>query len=196
MEMIKVKGVIEALLFVSDKPLSAEKMLEILKDDVNKKDIIGLIEELNAEYSKENRSFRIQEIGQGYIVSTISEYADWIKKLYKSKIIPRLSKPALETLSIIAYRQPITRLEIEGVRGVNVGGVLQTLLERNLIKIRGRKEGLGRPLLYGTTNEFLQYFGLKDLTELPRIEELSDVLAGGNKNDVTTGTQEIQENQN
>ena len=119
--------------------------------------------------------------------------------MIKNSINPRLfrvfQKP-LETLSIIAYRQPITRLEIEGVRGVNVGGVLQTLLERNLIKIRGRKGAWKRHYYMEQQMNFYNISVLKDLTELPRIEELSDVLAGGNKNDVTTGTQEIQENQN
>lgn len=171
----EIKPIIETLLFVSNQPISEEKICEILELD-DKKLARQAIVELQMEYEMSGRAISIVEIAGGFLINTKPQYAEYIKRLYKSKVIARLSRQALETVSIIVYKQPITRLEIESIRGVNVGGVLETLLERKLIKIRGRKDTIGRPLLYGTTNDFLQYFGLKDLTELPKLEEIPETI--------------------
>ena len=168
----EAKKIIEAILFVSDKPLTIEAMKDVLAD-VEPDVIRGLIEELNREYAASGRSFAIQEIAGGFQMLTDPLYGKWISKLYK-RPPERLSGPALETLAIIAYRQPLTRSEIEAIRGVNVDGVLHTLEERGLIRTRGRKDAIGRPILYGTTNEFLQYFGLKSIEELPTLKEFKE----------------------
>jgi segregation and condensation protein B len=138
-------------------------MTPVLVDDI--------VAELNAEYLREGRAFRIVSVAGGFRMLTRPEHAMWIKLLHRSSR-PRLSQAALETLSIIAYRQPVARTELEGIRGVNVDGVLKTLVERDLVRIAGRGEGLGRPLLYATTERFLEYFGLPDLEALPRPEEV------------------------
>jgi segregation and condensation protein B len=129
--------------------------------------------ELIQEYKVRNTGLLIVEIANGYQMVTNPEYAEWVKKFRSSHMSSRLSIPALETLAIIAYRQPIIRAEIEQIRGVNSDSAIRTLLEKRLIKILGRKEVPGRPFLYGTTREFLQYFGLKDLTELPTLKEFT-----------------------
>jgi segregation and condensation protein B len=175
MDNIYAKMVIECLIFVSDIPISTAKIKEIL-EEIDEKTIRSIINELQLDYETQGRPLCIVEVAKGFRIETRPEYAAWIKKLFKSKMTHRLSKPALETLAIVSYRQPITKLEIESIRGVNVDGVLETLMERKLLKILGRKECIGRPLLYGTTREYLEYFGLKDLTELPKVEEL---LIGG-----------------
>src|SRR3989338_170589 len=168
----EAKKIIEVILFVSDKPLTIEAMKDVLAD-VEPDVIRGLIEELNREYAASGRSFAIQEIAGGFQMLTDPLYGKWISKLYK-RLPERLSGPALQTLAIIAYRQPLTRSEIEAIRGVNVDGVLHTLEERGLIRTRGRKDAIGRPILYGTTNEFLQYFGLKSIEELPTLKEFKE----------------------
>jgi segregation and condensation protein B len=169
------KSIIECLLFVSSKPILVKKIKEIL-EELDEATIRKLITELQIEYETTGRPFSIIEIAEGFQIVTKPQFAPWIKKLYKSKVASRLSKSALETLAIISYKQPITRLEIESIRGVNSEGVLQTLLERGLIAIKGRKECIGRPLLYGTTQEFLRYFGLKSLGDLPKVEEIFNYL--------------------
>ena len=118
---------------------------------------------------------QLVEIANGYQLTTRSEYANWIKKLNKIKVSTKLSKPAMETLAIIAYKQPIIKPEVEKIRGVDSGGVIKTLLERKLIKIIGRMDIVGKPMMYGTTSEFLQYFGLKDLTDLPTLREFQEL---------------------
>ncbi len=168
----EAKRIIEALLFVSDKPLRIEAIGAIL-EDVNPVTIRALIGELNVEYSTSNRSFNVKEIAGGFQMMTDPVYCPWINKLYK-RPPDRLSGPALETLAIIAYRQPITKSEIEVIRGVNIDGVLHTLDERGLVRSRGRKDTVGRPILYGTTSGFLYYFGLKSLDELPKLREFSE----------------------
>ncbi len=172
MEKDQSKKIIEALLFVSDKPVSIETLKAVLKD-VDPTEIRAIIEELNGEYSSSGRSFAIKEIAGGFQMLTDPVYSKWISALYK-KPPDRLSGPGLETLAIIAYKQPLTRSQIEIIRGVNVDGVLHTLEERNLIRSRGRSEGPGRPILYGTTPEFLQHFGLKSLDELPKLKEFQE----------------------
>jgi segregation and condensation protein B len=169
-EVASRRAIVEALIFAADEPLPAdriagivEEMTPVLVDDI--------VAELNAEYLREGRAFRIVSVAGGFRMLTRPEHALWIKLLHRSSR-PRLSQAALETLSIIAYRQPVARTELEGIRGVNVDGVLKTLVERDLVRIAGRGEGLGRPLLYATTERFLEYFGLPDLEALPRPEEV------------------------
>ena len=170
MEDEKIKGIIEALLFVSDQPLSIEQ-IKGASGEVDGKRIRSLIYKLRDEYKESNRSFQITEVAEGFQISTSPEYAPLLKKLYKNRHSTRLSHASLETLAIVAYRQPITRSGIESIRGVNVEGVLATLLEKGLLKIVGRKETIGRPLIYGTTKVFLEYFGLNSLKQLPPLKE-------------------------
>lgn len=158
------------MLISTDEPLSLEQMKQVL-DNIETSLIKEEIEQLKQDYVKTDRSFEINEVAGGYQIVTKSQYTPYLKKLYKSQHVERLTKPALETLAIIAYRQPVTRLDIESIRGVNVDGVMKSLSNKSLIKIKGRKEVIGRPFIYGTSNLFLRYFGLNSLEELPNIEE-------------------------
>jgi len=169
----EAKKIIETLLFVSNKPLGLERMSQIL-EDLEKDEIKNLVEELKNDYRQINRTFTVEEVGGGYRLATDPFYGPWIRKLHKSNKRDRLSVPALECLSIIAYKQPITKADIEAIRGVNVDGVLKNLLERGLVKIAGRKEIAGRPFLYGSTREFLIHFGLNSLDDLPKLKEFSE----------------------
>ncbi|MEW6087981.1 MAG: SMC-Scp complex subunit ScpB [bacterium] len=175
METKELKAIIECLLFVSPQPLELKRLEEII-GGVDTHTIRVLINQLQDEYGKEDRGIQIVEIAGGYRMNTRREYAPWVKRLFNTKLHFRLSRSALETLSIIAYKQPIMRVEIEAIRGVNVEWALHTLLEKNLIKITGRSDQPGRPLQYGTTDEFMVYFGLKDLSELPQLKEFKDVI--------------------
>ncbi len=172
MDREEAKRIIEALLFVSDKPISIDTIKEILKhiEPPEVRDIIG---ELNREYVASGRSFSIKEIAGGFQMLTDPIYSRWVAILYK-KGSDKLTGPSLETLAIIAYKQPITRTDIEAIRGVNVDGVLKTLEERNLARTKGRLDAPGRPILYVTTNEFLQHFGLRSLDELPNLKEFQE----------------------
>lgn len=167
-----VKPVIEALIFASERPLSLEKIKSVL-DDMDIEEVRNLIEELRVDYENSERGLRIIEVGGGFQITTASGPLPFLKRLFKERHAEKLSKPALETLAIIAYKQPLTRFEIELLRNVNVDGVMKTLLEKNLIRIAGRKKAPGRPIVYGTTRQFLEYFGLKSLEELPKMEEFS-----------------------
>lgn len=164
------KALIEAILFVSGEPVNISTLKEIT--ELHETEISQLMSELIEEYRERNRGMLIAEIANGYEFITNPVCSAWLKKFKASKMASRLSLPALETLAIIAYKQPIIKAEVEQIRSVNSDGVVKTLLDKKLIKIIGRKEAPGRPLLYGTTKEFLQYFGLKDLTELPTLKEL------------------------
>jgi segregation and condensation protein B len=179
--------VIEALLFSAQKPLSIREMATAIRgagaEDrppagpnefarVTETEIAAALEQLKIEYVQERRAFQIIEKAEGWQFATDPEYAPWVRQLFPVPKPARLSAPALETLAIIAYRQPITRADVEAVRGVNIDGVLQTLMERGLVKIAGRAEIPGRPLLYETTQFFLDHFGLRNLDELPNVEEL------------------------
>ena len=161
--------VVEAMLFASDVPLEAERIREVL-DLENAPAARGLVEELIARYEAEPRGLAIVEVGGGYRMVTRPELAPWLVRLARARTRVRLSRPALETLAIIAYKQPVSRPELDAVRGVNSDAVLDNLLERRLIRIGGRKEAPGRPFLYETTREFLVAFGLRDLNELPKVE--------------------------
>lgn len=174
MENHELKPIVEALLFVSGDPISVDRLRDVISG-VDKQEIEAALQELKKEYAESNRGLQVIEIAGGYQLSTRIEMAPWIKEMEKVKAASRLSKPGLETLAIIAYKQPATRAEIEMIRGVDAAGVLKTLMERKLVKIVGRKEVVGRPMMYGTTREFLQYFGLSDLTGLPTLKEFSEV---------------------
>ena len=172
MDRAEAKRIVEALIFVGEKPVSIDTLKDIV-GEIEPAVVRALIEELNAEYASSARSFQIKEIAGGFQMMTDPVYSKWIASLYK-RPPDKLTGPSLETLAIIAYRQPLTRSEIEAIRGVNVDGVLHTLEERGLIRSRGRLEAAGRPILYGTTTEFLQHFGLKSLEELPKLKEFQE----------------------
>jgi segregation and condensation protein B len=167
---------IEALLFASDIPLSINR-LATFTGAQSGKDVRTAVEAIGRFYRENGRSFEIVEVAGGYQIITLPDYADTVSKLFRNRRKSRLSQPALETLAIIAYRQPISRMEIEAIRGVNSEGVLSTLIERELIAISGRGEGLGRPYLYATTRKFLEYLGLRDHKDLPSIEEFEKSFA-------------------
>lgn len=169
MEDAQLKAVLESLIFVSEGPLTLDRMKEVL--GTNKRDLQRLLSEMMEEYRKSERGFLLVEVAEGFQFRTRPEHADWIKKLKKVKSTA-LSQPALETLAIVAYRQPVVRMDIEKIRGVDSGGVLHTLLEKKLIKIIGKKDVPGKPLVYGTSRKFLEVFGLKDLSELPTLKDL------------------------
>ncbi len=172
----EIKGIIESLLFVHQHPLTVDNIVKIVGNEVGKRVIKDLLTELLAEYREMGRGFHLVEVGGGYQFRTKADYAPWIRSLRKVRPT-KLSKSALETLAIVAYRQPIVRAEIEHIRGVDSGWVLNSLLEKGLIKILGRKEVAGRPLVYGTSRRFLEVFGLRDLMGLPTLQEL-DALKG------------------
>jgi segregation and condensation protein B len=176
--------VIEALLFGAQKPLSIREITAAIRgaeDDefgsneftrVKEAEVAAALEQLKIEYIEQGRAFQLTEKAEGWQLATDPSFAKWVRQLFPAPKPARLSAPALETLAIIAYRQPITRADVEAVRGVNIDGVLQTLMERGLVKIAGRAEIPGRPLLYETTHFFLDHFGLRNLDELPNVEEL------------------------
>ncbi len=174
-EHARNRGILEALLVVSDVPIGAGRLASALSG-IGVREIRGYIEDLNADYISTGRSFQITEIAGGFQLTVHPEYAPWIRQMMREKSPARLSQAALETLSIIAYKQPMTKAEMEHIRGVSVDGVLRHLLEKGLIRIAGRSEGVGRPLLYGTTRDFLKHFGLKTLSDLPKMRELEELL--------------------
>lgn len=167
-----IKSAIEALLFASEKPLTLEQIRQAL-DNLNINEVRAKIDELKSDYEASNRGLRIVEVAGGFRMITASGFAPFLKKLFKDRLKEKLSKPALETLAIIAYKQPLTRNEVELLRNVNVDGVMKNLLDKNLIRIAGRKKAPGRPIVYGTTRQFLEHFGLKSLDELPKMEDFS-----------------------
>lgn len=167
--------IIEALLFASEKPLPADRIRAIMKD-ITPEQIEDAVEALNEKYRNGGHSIAIKKVAKGYRIYTIPDYADWVKALFSQNRRERLSHQALEVLSIVAYKQPIVKGEIDLIRGVNSEGPVFTLLDRKLITIVGRKPAPGRPLLYGTTKEFLTHFGLNDVDDLPQMEELEAIL--------------------
>lgn len=173
MEREEVKAIIESLLLVADGPQSVQRFSEVL-DEVDKNTIQNALHELQNELETQNRGIRLAEVAGGYQLRTPKAHADWVKKFLGGRPT-RMGKATLETLAIIAYRQPITRSEIEAIRGVDVDGVIATLLERNLIRAVARKDVPGKPFLYATTPEFLQLFNLKDLSHLPTLKEMEEI---------------------
>jgi segregation and condensation protein B len=173
MDREEVKSVLESLLFVADGPLTVQRCAEVL-EGVDKETIQALLQDMQSDLEAPNRGLQLVEVAGGYQLRTAKVNADWVKKFLGGRPA-RMGRATLETLAIIAYRQPITKAEIESIRGVDVDGVITTLLERNLIRAVARKDVPGRPFLYGTTAEFLQLFNLKDLTELPTLKETDEI---------------------
>ena len=175
-------SIIEALIFASDDSLSSDEIIKVIKeidgDDVQitKEIIENTVDLLNNKYKENESSFRIMRIANGYLYATSEEFAKFVGYLSSERAKRRLSQAALESLSIIAYKQPITKPALESIRGVNSDYILSTLLEKNLITIKGRADSVGRPLLYGTTDEFLKYFGLNNLSDLPKPRELEEIM--------------------
>ena len=168
------KEIVEALLFAANAPLSLSRLAQILGKAPT--EIIQAIDTLNQEYEATGRAFRIHQISSGYQFYTLPEYGQWVRSLFQHTHRTRLSKPSLEVLAIIAYEQPVTKPEIEKLRGVDSSGPIMTLLERKLIQIEGRAKRPGHPFLYRSTKEFLRYFGLNNLDDLPRKEDLEEFL--------------------
>lgn len=175
----EAKRLLEALLFVSEKPLLLEQAREVLGPEWEPAQIRQILMELAAEYMQGHRGLRLTEVADGFQLITDPELATYVAKLNRRIRTVRLTRPSLETLAIVAYRQPITRVEIEQVRGVDAAGVLETLMKLGFVRIVGRKETVGRPILYGTTREFMEHFGLKSLKDLPTLEELKGGLRTG-----------------
>jgi segregation and condensation protein B len=173
MEREEMKSILESLLFVADGPLSLQRIAEVL-EGVDKAEIRSVLDELQAELESTRRGVRLVEVAGGFQMRTAKVNAEWLKKFLGGRPA-RMSRPTLETLAIIAYRQPITKAEIEAIRGVDVDGVINTLLDRNLIRAVARKDVPGRPFLYATTPVFLQLFNLKDLTHLPTLKEMKEI---------------------
>ena len=169
--MDKMKGAVEALLFASDEPVTITKLHDIIPDTTSQA-IKGVIKDLKQEYEASGRAFVLEEIAEGYQLLTKPEYKEWVEKLHKTKMDERLSSAALETLAIIAYKQPIKRVDIESIRGVQSGQLIRALMEKGLVKMSGREDVPGAPILYGTTKRFLDVFNLRSLEDLPKPEEL------------------------
>ena len=175
MPPLHLRSAVEALLFSSDQPLTLSLLADALEAPAEQ--VSEALAELGADYQAREAGVELREMAGGWIVTTTAEQHEWVARMLRGKRKMRLSRAALETLAIIAYKQPVTKSEIEAIRGVDSSGTLATLLERSLVTIKGRSTVVGRPLLYGSTGDFLNYFGLKDLTELPRPEELRALVA-------------------
>ena len=183
--MENIKHIIESLLFVAEEPLTVDKIKRITAY-AETKEIKDALAALSTEYEARLGGFYLDEVAGGYQIRTRPEYTEWIKKLIQPRPL-RLSKAALETLVIIAYKQPISRFNIELIRGVDATGVLKMLLSRNLLKINARDTGPGRPLMYGTTGQFLQHFGLNKISDLPKLKEITELTEGQNPLEQTQG---------
>jgi len=170
----ELKAILEALIFASPEPLTPKAMFRLLDTETHE-DVLAALAELKTDYEWPG-GLALVEVAGGYQIVTRPELHDWVRRLFHERATQKLTVQALETLAVIAYRQPTTALEITGVRGVNTSGVLNTLLERHLIKIVGRKQIVGRPFLYATTREFLIRFGLNDLNDLPKVEDMAEAL--------------------
>ncbi len=172
-DQMPLRQVLEALLFASDVPLSAAKIVQTLGLDTART-VKAAVAELNEGYSRREAAFRIEERAGGYQILTLPQYAEYIQRLLRKRDEGRLTPAAMETLAIIAYKQPILRVDVEAIRGVACGEVIRTLMEYNLVKIVGRAEEVGRPMLYGTTRHFLEVFGLGSLKDLPKSDQLKE----------------------
>jgi segregation and condensation protein B len=174
LETAQLKAIVEALVFASPEPLTPKMLFKLLNDEP-KEDVVAAIQSLQQDYEQRG-GLHVAEIAGGFQITTRPEFHEWVRRLFHERTSQKLSVQALETLAVIAYKQPITAAEIGEIRGVNTSGVLSTLMERHLIKIVGRKNVIGRPFLYGTTKEFLIRFGLRDLNDLPRVEDMAAAL--------------------
>ncbi len=179
MSRTKQKQIVEALLLAAGEPLSVERIADVVPG-VKKADVAGLVDELGREYEEQARAFEVWEVAGGYQIRTRQEYGSYVRQLASERPL-RLSRAALETIAVIAYKQPVTRAEIEQVRGVDAGPVLKGLLERKLLRIAGHREVPGRPILYATTKRFLEVFGLGALGDLPTLRELDQLLPPGSE---------------
>ena len=170
----ELKAIVEALIFASPEPITSKTLFKLLADEP-KEDIAAAVQALRAEY-EQRPGLQFVEVAGGYQIVTRPELHEWVRRLFHERAAQKLTLQGLETLAVIAYKQPVTALEISEIRGVNTSGVLATLLERHLIKIVGRKNVVGRPFLYATTREFLIRFGLNDLTDLPKVDDMAEAL--------------------
>ena len=189
----ELKGAVEAIIFISEGPATIAEIQDIL-EGLDSETINSIVQELKSDYEQRNSGIKLIEVAGGYQMVTSPNYANFIKKFYKKKHSEKLTLPSLETLSIIAYKQPVTRVEIESIRGVNVDGVIKNLLEKGLIRIVGKKEVIGRPFVYGSTRNFLEYFGLNSLEELPPVEEFVQTLSERETAEITPLGEEELEN--
>jgi segregation and condensation protein B len=190
MENTELKKVVETLLFITDQPIPLARICEITEEKDSEK-ISGIIAELRREYDEQGRGMQVIEIAEGFQMATRQDSAPFIRKLYADKMAMRLSAAALETLSIISYKQPLTRAEIEEIRGVEVIAALESLLDKRLVKVVGRKETVGRPLLYGTTPDFLRHFGLRSIEDLPPLDsfKVPEPAAAAGSPEISTPTE-------
>lgn len=184
----EVRSIVEAILVTAEEPVTPGRLLGVLKG-LNGRDIRQAIDELNERYQGGGHAMTIREVAGGYQLATRKEFGPWVRKLHDRGQV-RLSQAALETLAVIAFKQPVTRVEVDSVRGVDSAGVVRHLLELNLVRIVGRSEGLGRPMLFGTTKEFMTHFGLKSLADLPKPRELEELLAEGQQKALDLSQQE------
>lgn len=175
MRFESLKQVVEALIFASDIPITVEQLKGYIEETTGSQ-IRKAVEELNLEYKQANRAFTIVRVAGGFQMVSRESYTQWVRKLFQRRRKARLTQAALETISVVAFKQPVTKSEIESIRGVNCDGVLRTLLERRLVTIAGRSKGPGRPLIYQTTKEFLRYFGVNELSDLPKPREMEELL--------------------
>jgi segregation and condensation protein B len=171
----ELKRIVEALLFASPEPLSVDRIVALVPG-VEKDDVARAAQELGEDYARDTRSFQLVEVGGGFQLTTKPDYAVWVDKLLETGARAKLSRAALETLAVVASKQPVLRSVVESIRGVSVDGVLRTLMERNLVRMVGRGEGPGRPLLFGTTKDFLLQFGINRLSDLPKVEEIEELV--------------------
>jgi len=174
LDTAQLKAIVEALVYASPEPLTPKMLLKLLSDEP-KEDVMAAVKALQDDYAQRG-GLHIAEVAGGYQITTRPEFHEWVRRLFHERSTQKLTVQSLETLAVIAYRQPVTAAEIGEIRGVNTSGVLTTLLERHLIKIVGRKNVIGRPFLYGTTKEFLIRFGLRDLNDLPKVEDMAAAL--------------------
>ncbi len=186
------KSILEAILFAASEPITAKQFQHAIPK-MNVREIRKALSELTEEYQQMNRSFRLIEIANGYQICTRPEYSEWIRKFYIQQVRVTLSPSALETLAIVAYKQPVTRNDVSIIRGVNSDSVISALVEKGLVRVSGRKEGAGRSLLFSTTDSFLQQFGLKDPSELPSLEEIEQLLTSSNSHENIHTVQEETE---
>lgn len=171
------RAIVEALLFASSKPLSIDNLSEA--SEIDKAELEEILATLQEEYSSDSRGFSLEEVAGGFQLRSDARFSAQIGRLFAARSRRRMTRSSLESLAIIAYRQPVTKAEIEHIRGVDSGAVLKTLLSLSMIRILGRKEAPGRPILYGSTREFLEYFGLRDIESLPTLEEVTELLEEG-----------------
>src|SRR5918999_1663413 len=174
LDTAQLKAIVEALVFASPEPLTPKMLFKLLNDEP-KEDVLAAVKALQQDYEQRG-GLHLTEVAGGYQITTRPEFHEWVRRMFHERTTQKLSVQSLETLAVVAYKQPITAAEIGEIRGVNTSGVLSTLLERHLIKIVGRKNVIGRPFLYGTTKEFLIRFGLRDLNDLPKVEDMAAAL--------------------